>query len=550
MFNLTSLRHFSLLILTAWFTLSWSGMPVSAEEIPEFNTAAEALEYGKSKERSSLWLDAIDGYEEALDKWPGNKDLEYHLRVSKINFGIERRYEDDSFENQLLVQSRNSSLALYDDIFRQVQLNYVDRLSPTSFFAHGTESLYYALSNQKFLSENLSGVDQDQVKSFKNTLFKQYWNKPVGDSYSAQQNLNQICDQARSQLGLAHGPVVMEFLFGGCNALDDYSNFLTANKLEDLYGNIEGEFVGLGIEMKGEPGKGLLLVDVLPNSPAERGGLAPEEYIVAIDGENCREMNTDEGARKLRGPSGSQVTLQVYDDLTGQTRTALITRKAVQIFSVTIADIIDENNKIGYIKMTGFQKNTAREMREALAKLNSKGMRSLIWDLRGNPGGLLDAAVDVLDMFIDRGVLVSTKGRVAGQNQVYTAHSGNTYHIPLVLLVDGNSASASEIVAGAIRDHKRGQIIGRKTYGKWSVQSIFPIRHNTGLRITTAKFYSPNNLNHSKVGVKPMIEVEENGNTLVTSYRGNFHKKYRLDPDISRGMDELKNRLSQLNRTR
>jgi carboxyl-terminal processing protease len=179
----------------------------------------------------------------------------------------------------------------------------------------------------------------------------------------------------------------------------------------------------------------------------------------------------------------------------------------VQVKSIPVAKIIDSQNGIGYIQMTGFQKSSAAELDEALTKLEREGLKALIWDVRGNPGGLLTAAVEVLDRFIEKGTLVETRGRTYDQNYTYTAHEPGTHNVPIILLIDGSSASASEIVAGAIRDHHRGKLVGRKSYGKWSVQSIYDLRTGGGVRLTTAKFYSPNGDTLGKIGVKPDIEV-------------------------------------------
>ncbi|MCA9039569.1 MAG: PDZ domain-containing protein, partial [Planctomycetaceae bacterium] len=365
----TPILKLTLAFFCALNLLHFSTERVSAADTLELNNQAQVLQDGKTHEQSGRWIEAIDLYEHALKKWPEDSDLKYHLRISKIHYGIERRYEDDSFEGDLLKQSRSQSLTLYESVFSRVQGYYVDRLSPTSFVAHGTESLYYALSNQKFITQNAPHATPEQIRSVKNTLYEQYWNKPVRDQYTARIIIERVCDLVGQELRLPHGPVVMEYLFGGCNALDDYSNFLTPDRLEDLYGNIEGQFVGLGIEMKAELGKGMHLVDVLPGSPAEEGGLVPEEYIVAIDGVDCRDMSTDEAARLLRGPMNSRVRLKINNSLHEQTRIKEFTRRPVDVKSITIAKIVDPDNGTGYIKMTGFQKGTAEEMDQALDSL-------------------------------------------------------------------------------------------------------------------------------------------------------------------------------------
>jgi carboxyl-terminal processing protease len=206
---------------------------------------------------------------------------------------------------------------------------------------------------------------------------------------------------------------------------------------------------------------------------------------------------------------GTPVVVEVQRAQGGSPRRLSLTRRAVVVKSIPVAKIIDRESGVGYIQMTSFQKSTVQELDAALNDLRQKGMRSLVWDLRGNPGGLLTAAVETLDRFISDGVLVSTRGRDPGQNSTYSAHRPGTWNMPLVLLIDGDSASASEIVAGAVKDHRRGTIVGRKSYGKWSVQEIHRVRGNCGLRLTTAKFYSPQGHTLGKIGVRPDVELPD-----------------------------------------
>ncbi|MBM3968832.1 MAG: S41 family peptidase [Planctomycetes bacterium] len=502
------------------------------------NDARQALQAGEDFERTRRWIDAIEHYEASIKKWPNDRDLSYGLRRSKIHFGIERRYSDSSFRTNMLTISRHEALSLFDEVINKIKSHFVDPLSSTSFVAHGTESLYIALANEKFLEHHLPGrraAIQSGISRLRETLRTQYWNKPLNSSSSAHQTVSEVAGLAEAQLGLNSTAVVMEYVFGGCHALDDYSNCLTPDRLSDLYDNIDGEFVGLGIEMKAEAGRGMSLVNVLPESPAAEGGLLIGDYIVGIDGHDCRNMSTDEAAGRLKGKPGSRVRLDVSGLTAADRRTVTVVRRAVQVKSIPIAKIVDESRGIGYIQMTGFQKSSPVELDEALQKLNRQGLRVLIWDLRGNPGGLLTAAVEVLDRFIDNGVLVSTKGRMGDQNMSYSAHRQQKWNVPLVLLTDENSASASEIVAGAVRDHQRGVIVGRKTYGKWSVQSIFPIQRSVGLRLTTAKFYSPAGKTLGKIGVRPDVEVELPDHVVL--HRGPMANSLEDDPDIRKALD-------------
>lgn len=537
------IRQFGLAIV-----LTTMGTVLSANEITlTERTVTAAAAHGEALEKAGDWIESIQYYEAALKKWPEEETLKYALRRSRVCFGIDRRYTDRSFENTLLAQRTARAISMYDEVLSTVQDYYVDgKFRTTAFVAHGTESLYMALgSRTKFGPKNVQYSNKDRIKSFRQMLVNKYWNKPIPHRIAAREIVLEVADLAEQQLGVSKTAVVMEYLCGGCNALDDYSNFLTPDRLDELYGNIDGEFVGIGIEMESKTTKGQHLVNVLPDSPASRGGLQPDDYIVEIDGIDCRDMTTDEAAGLLKGKPNTIVRLTI-ETPAKDIRVARLTRRPVLVKSITRHEIIDRANKVGYIRMEGFQKSTTNELDRALSRLEAQGMRALIWDLRGNPGGLLDTAAGVLDRFIDGGTLVSTKGRTADQNQVFSATGFHTRNVPLVLLVDGDSASASEIVAGAIHEHRRGTIVGRKTYGKWSVQSILPLRDGTGLRLTTAKFYSPEGRNLAKVGVRPHVTVQRTDDP--SRRRSYFRNDARIqdDPDIARGLQEVTKRLTQL----
>lgn len=501
----------------------------------------QALNSGYDLERSRKWLEAIELYEKASKAYPDSAALSYGLRRAKIHFGIERRYSDKSFQSSLLHMSRTETLSLFEEILSTVQQEYVDPVSATSFIAHGTESLYTALADERFLQKNVTVENREAVKAFRQMLVDDYWNKQITTRQGVRSTVLEICDQAERKLGVRATPVILEYIFGGCNALDDYSSYLTPTRLNDLYGNIEGQFVGLGIEMKAEQNKGLLLVNVLPDSPAAEGGMLAGEHIVSIDGTDCRLMTTDEAAGLLQGTEGSRVTLEIERSTTGRVRRMTLGRRAVNVKSIPIAKIVDESHGIGYIQMNSFQSSSAQELDVALNKLRQQGMRSLIWDLRGNPGGLLNTAVDVLDRFVNDGVLVSTRGRTTSSETSYTAQRSRKWNIPLVVLIDGDSASASEIVAGAVKDHHRATLVGRKSYGKWSVQSILKLRGSSGLRLTTAKFYSPNGHTLGKIGVKPDIEVAE-PDKRRTYFRAPTDLDVTGDADIQKGIEVLQRR--------
>jgi carboxyl-terminal processing protease len=541
------LHHLTLLL--GLFVFSTSSAKAEPPLPLDLDDSRSAMSIGEDMERSGQWLEAVRHYERALERWPTDEDLKYGRRRARVHFRVERRYSDQSFKNSLLGFSQDNALDLFDETASRIRNSFVDPLSQLSIVAHGTESLYIALANPRFVKANLPPAITDsekqarkkRIQEFRRLLREQYWNKQVYNSQHARSVIVEIARHANQSLKIAPAAVVMEYVFGGCNALDDYSGFLTADRLSDLYSNIDGEFVGLGVEMKEEKDLGMLLVNVLPESPASIGGLRKGDRITWIDGKDIRSASIDEAAALMRGQTGSRVKLKLHRQAENRDWEAVLIRRAVTVKSIPVAEIVDSDYKIGYIELAGFQKTTAAEMDAALAELSRSGMKALVLDVRGNPGGLLTAAVAVLDKFIDEGVLVSTKGRSGDQNWTYRAHRQGTYNIPLVLLTDGDSASASEIVAGAVRDHGRGTIVGRKTYGKWSVQSIFNVGRETGLRLTTAKFYSPDGLNHSKVGVSPDVVVDERLEHNV-AWRGNNAEDER-DIDLERAIEILKNKV-------
>jgi carboxyl-terminal processing protease len=268
--------------------------------------------------------------------------------------------------------------------------------------------------------------------------------------------------------------------------------------------------IGLGVELWAE-GSELRIVDVFKGSPAYDAGLQAGHYILEVDGNSVLQVGAKKAADMLRGPEGSRVQLVISNG--GDQSVALeIVRKRVEIPSVSIAEMREDG--VGYVRITNFQKTTVNEVSRAMFQLSREGMKSLVIDLRRNPGGLLESAVELADEFLPNGGIVSTRGRNGDENKNYAAKLQGTWDIPLVVLIDGDSASASEIFAGAIRDHNRGYVVGQVSYGKGSVQGVFHNdRGNGGLRLTVSKFYSPSGMAISAKGIVPHILVPEEPTT-------------------------------------
>jgi len=299
--------------------------------------------------------------------------------------------------------------------------------------------------------------------------------------------------------------------------LDPYSQFMTRQDIEQLTIDTEGEFGGLGIEITLDRNRVLTVITPLEDTPAMKAGVLPGDRVVEIEGKNTYNMTLIDAVKILRGKPGTPVTITVVHEGTGKREKITITRDIIKVHSIRAAKIVDEKAKVGYVRMSNFQKTTADELDDAVRTLQDQGMKALIIDLRRNPGGLLDSAVAVSDRFIAKGLIVSTKGRAQGTVHRFDAHKRGTYpNFPLAILVSNYSASASEIVAGAVQDHRRGILVGKRTFGKGSVQTILPINDGAKLRLTTAKYYTPSGrMIHRDTdakdddpwGIKPDIEV-------------------------------------------
>ena len=298
---------------------------------------------------------------------------------------------------------------------------------------------------------------------------------------------------------------------GMLSGLDPYSQYFGSEELEDLKIETEGEFEGLGIEVIVKDGLLTVITPIL-DSPAFKAGILVGDRIIKIDGESTESMTIRDAVRKLRGKLGTKITLTVFHE--GDTATVDITieRAKIHVRSIRGARMVDDEYKIGYLAVTNFQENTVKDMDAAIQDLLKKGMKCLILDLRFNPGGLLNVAVDMADKFLERGVIVSTRGREKTQDYVYKAHKPGTYpNFPMVVLVNNGSASASEIVAGAIKDSKRGLLLGIKTFGKGSVQSLIPVGDGkAALKLTTARYYTPSGVCIHEKGIEPHVNVNLN----------------------------------------
>ncbi|OUW49378.1 MAG: peptidase S41 [Candidatus Pelagibacter sp. TMED196] len=294
---------------------------------------------------------------------------------------------------------------------------------------------------------------------------------------------------------------------GVLQSLDPYSSYMSPKNLEEMQTETRGEFGGLGIEVGMEAGV-VKVISPLDNSPAEREGVKAGDYIVKINDTQVQGKTLNEAVELMRGPVGSTLEITVRRIGLRKSLVFNITREIIQVASVK-SEVFDE--KIGYIRLTSFNENSDNQIKKKIKDFkNNKKIEGYILDLRNNPGGLLGQAIKISDFFLDDGEIVSTKGRKKNENQKWFAREGDIINgKALIVLINKGSASASEIVAGALKDHKRAVLVGEKSYGKGSVQSIIPLKNRGAIRLTISKYYLPSGKSISEVGVRPDITVEE-----------------------------------------
>ena len=299
---------------------------------------------------------------------------------------------------------------------------------------------------------------------------------------------------------------------GLLQSLDPYSSYMSPKIFDEMQTETSGEFGGLGIEVSMEAGV-VKVISPIDDTPASRAGLKAGDYIVKINDVQVQGKSLSEAVDLMRGPVGSGIELTVRRRGERKALTFNIIREVIQVQSVK-SEIIDEN--IGYIRLTSFNDNSSDQIEKQIKKLKKdKNLNSFILDLRNNPGGLLSQAIKISDFFLENGEIVSTKSRKKSENRKWFAKKGDiTDGKTLLVLINYGSASASEIVAGALKDHKRAIIVGENSFGKGSVQSIIPLKNRGAIRLTVAKYYLPSGKSISEVGVRPDIEVNEEGDDL------------------------------------
>lgn len=323
--------------------------------------------------------------------------------------------------------------------------------------------------------------------------------------------LEKIQDEYVDEINQAE---IMDSAINGLlQSLDPYSAYMNPKIFEESRSETSGEFGGLGIEVSMEAGV-VKVISPIDDTPAARAGVKAGDYIVQINGEQVQGKTLMEAVNLMRGPVGSTIEITIRRKGLKKAKIIKITREIIEIRSVN-SKLID--NEIGYLRLKAFNENSGNQLKKEIYKLQKNNrLLGYIFDLRNNPGGLLSQAIKISDFFLNDGEIVSTKGRKSKENRKFFAKKGDKINgKPMIVLINGGSASAAEIVAGALQDQKRAILLGETTYGKGSVQSIIPLKNKGAIRLTISKYYLPSGKSISEVGVEPDIKIEEQDEEFV-----------------------------------
>ncbi len=511
---------FAAVCLSAVFTIR----PIRADELTD-----KAL----VSEKHHDWLDACRLYDKSLHKDRNQPAIRDAYRRCLRRLYLVRRCQDRVYKEAVARLSPSEALEVYDQVLVIVGSAYVDasKVDINSLFQQGVQELRYDFDEDVFLKEYLPGALPAAVARFK-TVLDGWTAHKVKSRTEAREEVLALIRAARQAdldvkaLAVAAG---LEFASGACNALDEYTLFLTPGHYNDVQAALQGKYVSIGVDLRISEDQHVEVVRVYPKSPAQEAGFAEHDRVLRIDHDAA--LTPDAAAEKLRGAAGSIVEVEVQTPGETASRIVRLERRPVYLPSVMEPQLLPFQTEmgtisVGLIQINHFTDTTAQDMRDALAQLQTAGVKGLLLDLRGNPGGAFKAGVQVAELFLNEGVIVFAESPLDEFNRPFKVASQNPVQIPVVVLVDRDTASAAEVVAGALKEHRLGNtlIVGQTTFGKGSIQGVIPLdkppldKTPGGIRITVAKLFSPGkHLPYSDHGVTPDIVVDQEGDVATAA---------------------------------
>jgi carboxyl-terminal processing protease len=455
---------------------------------------------------------------------------------------VAKRYQDPRVVRVMQQLTPQSGEALYIEISQLIDSRHV---APTSYQQRvrgALEHLTVALETPAFQQAAGLVAPRQNLELLKEQLAAYGRQMQAQNLSHAVNALREVGQMTRSYVQMNPAVVSLAFVYGALDTLDEYSMFVAPEKSGAANLGLKENMVGIGVEIESHP-LGVKILKALAGGPAAEATLRRGDIITAVDGRSLAGLDLSQVADLIGGRAGTPIKLDLKrDNLVGD---VTLVRRPFQVRSVSEARM--ETADVGYIKLDQFSESSTKELDAALWTLHQQGMQSLILDLRGNPGGLLTAAIEISDRFLPAGTIVSTRGRTAADNSEEKAQYAQTWKVPLVVLIDHDSASASEIFAAAIQENRRGWVVGTPSYGKGTVQTLFPLKSAAGaLRLTTGKFYSPEGREMAGVGVQPDISVATSRTSNETNDRA-LQKALEIARDPR--LIDMANQLARTGRT-
>ncbi len=419
------------------------------------------------------------------------------------------RYQDPRVIRILSTITPQSGEAFFQEVSQMIDERHIEPSSYATRVDMALNHLQMAVATPTFQQAAQVRPSANGVQQFQSELQTMQRQVQVRNRSDAIAVMRQVARAGQTSLGLKPGVVSLAFTLASLDTLDRFSMLLPPERTGEVSMGLKESLVGIGVEVESHS-DGLMILKAFPGGPAAEATLKKGDLITAVDGRTLAGMEILPATDLITGKAGTTVKLDLRrGNLVAE---VALVRRSVELSSISEVRMLEDGQHVGYIKLDQFAENSAKELDQALWKLHAEGMESLVLDLRGNPGGYLTTAIEISDRFLPSGTIVSTRGRNADDNSRETAKFANTWKMPLVILIDHNSASASEILAAAIQENGRGLIVGETSYGKGTVQTLFPINSiNAGLRLTTAKFYSPDGRAMAGVGVAPDVAVGTTG---------------------------------------
>jgi carboxyl-terminal processing protease len=495
--------------------------------------ADEFIDKALVSEKRHDWLEACRCYDKSLRKDRNQQEVRDAYQRCLRRLYLVRRCQDRVYKEAVARLTPSEALEVYDQVLVVVGAAYVDasKTDINTLFQQGVQELRYDFDEEVFLQEYLPGARPAAVARFKRVLDGWSAHKVKSRTEAREEVLALIQAARRADLDVKALAVAvgLEFASGACNALDEYTLFLTPGYYNDVQAALQGKYVSIGVDLGASEDQRVEIVRIYPKSPAQEAGLGEHDRILRIDRDAA--LSPEAAAEKLRGEAGSMVEVEVQAVGQMTSRVVRLQRRPVYLPSVMEPQLLPLQTEmgtitVGVIQINHFQDSTVQDVKEALAQLQTAGVKAILLDLRGNPGGAFKAGVQVAELFLNEGVIVFSESPLDEYNRPFKVTARNPVQVPMVVLVDRDTASAAEVVAGALKEHRQGNtlIVGQTTFGKGSIQGVIPLdkapldKTPGGIRITVAKLFSPGKHQpYTGRGVTPDIVVEQEGDVVTAA---------------------------------